>query len=58
MLAVHQQLLQFFLMIGKQRMNLAVRLVADRVNLRAELLPRSCGIFIEQGLNLIVVLLK
>jgi len=39
-------------------MNLAVRFVADSVNLRTEFLPRSCRILIEHRLNLIVVLLK
>ena len=39
-------------------MNLAVRFVADSVNLRTKLLPRSFRILIEQRLNLIVVLLK
>jgi hypothetical protein len=35
-----------------------VRVVADRVNLRTELLSRSCRILIEERLNPIVVLLK
>ena len=39
-------------------MNLVVRFVADCVNLRSQRLPRSCRIFVEQRLNLIVVLLK
>jgi hypothetical protein len=58
MLTLLHRLLQFFLVIGKQSMNLAVRFVTDRVNLRAKLLPRSCRIFIEQRLNPIVVLHK
>jgi hypothetical protein len=58
MLALHPCLFQFFLVIGKQSMNLAVRFVADSVNLRTELLPRSFQILIEQRLNLIVVLPK
>jgi hypothetical protein len=39
-------------------MDVMMRVVADRVNLRTELLPRSCRILIEQRLNPIVVLLK
>jgi hypothetical protein len=39
-------------------MNLAVRFVADSVDLRIKLLPRNCRIFIEQRLNPIVVLIK
>jgi hypothetical protein len=38
-------------------MNLAVRFVADSVNLRTKLLARSVQILIEQLLNPIVVLL-
>jgi hypothetical protein len=49
---------QFFLVVGKQSMNLAMRFVADSVNLRTELPSRSCRILIEQRLNLVVVLLK
>jgi hypothetical protein len=58
MLALLHRFFQFFLVIGKQSMNLAVRFVADSVNLRTKLLPRSFRILIEQRLNLIVVLLK
>ena len=58
MLALLHRLFQFFLVIRKQRMNLAVRFVADSVNVRAKLLSRSCRVFIEQRLNPIVVLLK
>ena len=39
-------------------MNLTMRLVADSVNLRTELLPRRFRILIEQRLNPVVVLLK
>src|SRR3984885_13746251 len=39
-------------------MNLTMRLVADSVNLRTELLPRRVRILIEQRLNPVVVLLK
>jgi hypothetical protein len=49
---------QLFLVIRKQSMNLVVRLVADSVNLRTEILARSCGILVEQRLNPIVVLLQ
>jgi len=49
---------QFFLVIGKQSMNFAVRFVADNVNLRTKLLPRCCRILIEQRLNPIMVLPK
>ena len=58
MLAVLHRLFQFFLVISKQSMNLVVRIVADSVNLRSKILPRSCRILIEQCLNLIVVLVK
>jgi hypothetical protein len=58
MLALHHRLFQFFLVIGKQSVNLAVRFVADRMNLRTKLLPRGRRILIEQHLNLIVVLLE
>ena len=57
-LAMLHRLFQFFLVIVKQGMNLAVGFVADGVNLRAKLLPRSGRILIEQRLNLIMVLLK
>jgi len=56
--ALLHRLFQFFLMIRKQGMNLAVRFVTDSVNLRTKLLPRSFRILIEQRLNFIVVLLK
>jgi hypothetical protein len=39
-------------------MNLVVGFVADGMNLRTELLPRSCRILIEQRLNLVVVLVE
>jgi hypothetical protein len=39
-------------------MNLAVRLVADSVNLWTKLLPRSCRVLIEERLNPVMVLLK
>src|SRR6202167_5272978 len=58
MLVLQHRLFQFFLVISKQSVNLAVRFVADRMNLRTKLLPRSCRILIEQRLNLIVVLLE
>jgi hypothetical protein len=41
MLALLHRLLQFFLVISKQNMNLAVRLVADSVNLWTKLLPQA-----------------
>ena len=58
MLAVLHRLFQFFLLVGKQNMNLAVSFVADSVNLRTKLLPRCFRILIEQRLNLVTVLLK
>jgi hypothetical protein len=58
MLALLHRLFKFFLMISKQIMNLAVRFVADSVNLRTKLLPRSYRILTEQSLNPIVLLLK
>jgi hypothetical protein len=39
-------------------MNLAVRFVADSVDLRTKLLPRRVRILIEQRLNLIVMLVE
>ena len=39
-------------------MDLTVRIVADCVNLKAEILTRGIRILIEQRLNLVVVLLK
>ena len=56
-LAFHHRFFQFFLVVSKQSMNLAVRFVANRVNLWTKLLPCRFRILIEQGLNLIVVLL-
>ena len=58
MLALLHRLFQFFLVISKQSMNLAVRFVADSVNLRAKLLSRSCRVFVEQRLNPVMVLFK
>jgi hypothetical protein len=58
MLPLLHRLFQRFLAISKESMNLAMRFVADSVNLRSKLLPRCCRILIEQRLNLIVVLLK
>jgi hypothetical protein len=58
MLALLHRLFQFLLVIGKQSMNLPVRLVADRVNLRTKRLPRGFGILTEKRLNLVVVILK
>jgi hypothetical protein len=57
-LALLHRLFQFLLVVDKQSMNLVVRFVADSVNLRTELLPRSCRILIEQRLNPVMVLLK
>ena len=39
--ALHHRLVQFFLVISKQSVNLAIRFVTDRVNLRSKILPRS-----------------
>lgn len=39
-------------------MNLAVRFVADRVNLWGKILPRCCWILIEHGLYLVVMVPK
>jgi hypothetical protein len=55
-LALLHCLFQFFLMISEQSVNLAVRFVADGVNLRAKFLPRGCRILIEQRLNPVMVL--
>ena len=51
MLALYHCLFQFCLVLGEQFMNLAVRLVADRVNLRSKLLPRRFRILIEESLD-------
>jgi hypothetical protein len=56
-LALLHRLFQFLLVAGKESMNLAMRFGADSVNLRIKLLPRGFRIFIEQCLNLIVVLI-
>ena len=56
--ALLHRLFQFFLVISQQSTNLVVRFVANRVNLRSNLLPRGCWILVEQRLNPIVVLLK
>lgn len=39
-------------------MNLAVRFVTDRMNLRGKILPRSGWVLIEHGLYLVVMVLK
>ncbi|MDQ1692894.1 MAG: hypothetical protein QOH85_429 [Acidobacteriaceae bacterium] len=49
---------QLSLVISQQRMDLSMRLAADGVNLRAELLPRGCRVAVKQRLDLVVVLLK
>jgi hypothetical protein len=51
-------LFQFFLVISKQSVNLAVRFVADSVNLRSKLLPGRCWILVEKRLNPVMVLHK
>ena len=53
MLAFQHRFFQFFLVIGKQSVNLAARFVADRMNLWAKLLSRGPQILIQQRLNLI-----
>jgi hypothetical protein len=58
MLALLRRLFQFFLVISQQSMNLPMSLVTDSVDLRSKILAQSCRIFIEQSLDLIVVLLK
>jgi hypothetical protein len=58
MLALLHRLFQFFLMISQQSMNFSVRFVADSVNLRRKLLPRSVRILVEQRLNPVMVLLE
>jgi hypothetical protein len=58
MFALRHRLFQFLLVIGKQGMNLLVRLVADRVNLRTEFLPGRGWILIEKHLILVVMLHK
>jgi hypothetical protein len=58
MLVLHHLLLQIFLLVREQGMNLAMRFVADGMNLRAESLSRGCRILIKQRLNFVVVFLK
>jgi len=57
-LALLHRFFQIFLVVGKQSVNLVVCIVADRVNLRTKLLPRSVWVFIEHRLNPIVVFVK
>ena len=45
-------------MLGEEGVNLAVGLVADRVDLRRELLARDSRILVEQCLDLVLVFLK
>jgi hypothetical protein len=49
---------QLLLVLGQQRFNFVVRLVADRVDLRAEVFAGDTWILIEQRLDPVVVLLK
>ena len=58
MLALLHRLFQTFLVVGKKRMDFTVRFIADRVDLRTEVMTRSVWVLVEQCLNLIVVLLK
>jgi hypothetical protein len=53
-MAFHQLLLVFV----QPRVNLVVRFVANRVNLRAELLAREVWILVKKRLNFIVVLIE
>jgi len=55
-LVLLHRLFQFFLVVRKQSMNLPVRVGADGVNLRSELLPRSSWVLVEQILNPVMVL--
>jgi hypothetical protein len=59
-LAVARKMVAYLVavVIRQQSMNLAVRFVADRVNLRTKLLPPRFRILIEQCLYLIVVFVK
>jgi hypothetical protein len=58
MLALLHRILQFFLVISQQSMNLVVSLIANRVNLRTKLLPRGVRILVEQRLYPIMVFFK
>jgi len=58
MFALLHRLFQFFLVIGKPGMNLAVRFVTDSVNLQTKLLPRCCRILIEPRRNPVMVFRK
>jgi hypothetical protein len=51
MLVTQHRLFQVFLVIGKQCMNLPVRFVADRVNLRSKFLPRCFPTLAETALH-------
>ncbi len=57
-LALLQRLFQLLLVSAKQDMDLMMRIVADSVNLRTELLARRGRILIEHRLNPVVVLLE
>jgi hypothetical protein len=58
MLALLHRRFQLFLVTGKQSMNLAMRFIADRVNLRTKFLSRIRRVLIEQRLDIVMVLLK
>jgi hypothetical protein len=58
MLALLHRLLQFFLVIRKQSMNLAVRFVADSVICGPSCWRKAFGFLSSSARNLIVVLLK
>jgi hypothetical protein len=58
MLAFLHRSFQFFLVIGKESVNLAVGFGADRVNLWGKIPPRSCWVLIEHSLYFVVVILK
>jgi len=49
---------QLLLVLGQQRFNLVVRVVADPVDLGAELLAREVWILVEQRLSPVVVLFE
>jgi hypothetical protein len=54
-LALLHRLFQLLLVIAEQGMDFMMRFVADRVDLRTELLARSVRILVDQRLNPVVV---
>ncbi len=56
--ALHHSLFQLLLVVSKQSMNLAMRFIADTMNLRSKRLTGSCRVFVQQRLNPVMVFLQ